>query len=140
MSPMSTAAMNAVDRAKAGVASGVLSMSRMVGGTFGVAAIGALVAGVGRSKINDSLPHLPAATRAHLAESLGGGGGGGHHVPAQVTSALHEAFISALGSGMRLSGAVAFVGAIVAFAMVRTTTHQQAAAPEGAEALDALAA
>ena len=32
MSPMSTAAMNAVDRTKAGVASGVLSMSRMVGG------------------------------------------------------------------------------------------------------------
>ena len=38
MSPMSTAAMNAVDRSKAGVASGTLSMTRMVGGTFGVAA------------------------------------------------------------------------------------------------------
>ena len=43
MSPMSTAAMNAVDRTKAGVASGTLSMTRMVGGTFGVAALGALV-------------------------------------------------------------------------------------------------
>jgi EmrB/QacA subfamily drug resistance transporter len=139
MSPMSTAAMNAVDRAKAGVASGVLSMSRMVGGTFGVAAIGALVAGVGRSKINESLPHLPAPTRAHLAESLGGGAGD-HHVPAQVTSALHEAFISALGSGMRLSGAVAFIGAIVAFTMVRTTTHQESSAPEAAEALAEAAA
>jgi EmrB/QacA subfamily drug resistance transporter len=42
MSPMSTAAMNAVSTAKAGIASGVLSMFRMVGGTFGVAAIGAL--------------------------------------------------------------------------------------------------
>jgi len=42
MSPMSTAAMNAVDRTKAGVASGTLSMTRMVGGTFGVAALGAL--------------------------------------------------------------------------------------------------
>ena len=42
MSPMSTAAMNAVDTAKAGLASGMLSMSRMVGGTFGVAAVGAL--------------------------------------------------------------------------------------------------
>src|ERR671938_651508 len=40
MSPMSTAAMNAVAREKAGVASGVLTMSRMVGGSFGVAAIG----------------------------------------------------------------------------------------------------
>jgi EmrB/QacA subfamily drug resistance transporter len=42
MSPMSTAAMNAVPVAKAGIASGVLSMARMIGGTFGVAAIGAL--------------------------------------------------------------------------------------------------
>jgi EmrB/QacA subfamily drug resistance transporter len=42
MSPMSTAAMNAVPTAKAGIASGVLSMFRMVGGTFGVAAIGAI--------------------------------------------------------------------------------------------------
>jgi len=42
MSPMSTAAMNAVSTAKAGIASGILSMFRMVGGTFGVAAIGAI--------------------------------------------------------------------------------------------------
>ena len=43
MSPMSTAAMNAVDRTKAGVAVGILSMSRMVGGTLGVAVLGAFV-------------------------------------------------------------------------------------------------
>jgi EmrB/QacA subfamily drug resistance transporter len=43
MSPMSTAAMNAVDRTKAGVAGGILSMSRMVGGTLGVAVLGALI-------------------------------------------------------------------------------------------------
>ena len=60
MSPMSTAAMNAVDRTKAGVASGVLSMSRMVGGTFGVAVMGALVTAIGKSKIDQGLPHLPA--------------------------------------------------------------------------------
>ncbi|HEX8120811.1 MAG TPA: MFS transporter [Solirubrobacteraceae bacterium] len=44
MSPMTSAAMNAVEPTKAGVASGILSMSRMIGGTFGVAALGALVA------------------------------------------------------------------------------------------------
>jgi EmrB/QacA subfamily drug resistance transporter len=42
MSPMSTAAMNAVAEAKAGIASGVLSMNRMIGGTLGVAAMGAV--------------------------------------------------------------------------------------------------
>src|SRR5207248_1628780 len=74
MSPMSTAAMNAVDRTKAGAASGVLSMSRMVGSTFGVAVMGALVTTIGRSKIDAALPHLPAATRSELANSLGSGG------------------------------------------------------------------
>ena len=44
MSPMSTAAMNAVDRTKSGAASGVVSMSRMVGGTVGLAVMGALAA------------------------------------------------------------------------------------------------
>jgi EmrB/QacA subfamily drug resistance transporter len=43
MSPMSTAAMNAVDQSKAGVASGILSMSRMVGGTLGVAVLGTFI-------------------------------------------------------------------------------------------------
>ena len=42
MSPMSTAAMNAVADAKAGIASGILSMNRMIGGTLGVAVIGAV--------------------------------------------------------------------------------------------------
>ena len=40
---MSTAAMNAVDVTKSGLASGILSMSRMVGGTFGVAVLGAMM-------------------------------------------------------------------------------------------------
>ncbi|HEX2126302.1 MAG TPA: hypothetical protein VHF45_07065 [Thermoleophilaceae bacterium] len=40
ISPMSTAAMNSVSQDKAGLASGILSMTRMVGGTLGVAALG----------------------------------------------------------------------------------------------------
>jgi EmrB/QacA subfamily drug resistance transporter len=43
MPPMSAAAMNAVDRTKAGVAGGILSMSRMIGGTLGVAVLGAFI-------------------------------------------------------------------------------------------------
>ncbi len=60
MSPMSTAAMNAVDRTKAGAASGVLSMSRMVGSTFGVAAMGALVAAIAGSKIHSNADFVSA--------------------------------------------------------------------------------
>ncbi len=73
MSPMSTAAMNSVDPTKAGVASGILSMNRMVGGTFGVAVLGAMVATLGRSKINELLPHVPTGARERLASGLGSG-------------------------------------------------------------------
>ena len=82
MSPMSTAAMNAVDRSKAGAASGVLSMSRMVGSTFGVAVMGALVTTIGRSELNSSLPHVATATRERIVNALGSGAAVGSHAPA----------------------------------------------------------
>jgi EmrB/QacA subfamily drug resistance transporter len=59
MSPMSTAAMNAVDKSKAGVASGILSMSRMVGGTLGIAVLGTIIS--------------HATTPATFVDSLGNG-------------------------------------------------------------------
>jgi EmrB/QacA subfamily drug resistance transporter len=131
MSPMSTAAMNAVDRAKAGVASGVLSMSRMVGGTFGVAVMGALVTTIGRAKIDSSLPHLPAATRAAIANSLGGGGVQGHHASAQVIAAVREAFVSALSTGLTIGAAMTLFGAVLAWRLIqRAPTAVPSAAPE----------
>ena len=101
MSPMSTAAMNAVDRTKAGAASGVLSMSRMVGGTFGVAVMGALVTTIGRSKIDSLLPHVPAATRRRdrqrarqrRRDRRPRAGAGSSPQP-------NDAFVSALGIGL----------------------------------------
>src|SRR5438309_720093 len=86
MSPMSMAAMNAVAQAKAGVASGILSMNRMVGGTFGVAVLGAMVATLGRTKIDELLPQLPGSARARLAEGLGSGAAP-HGVSAQILDA-----------------------------------------------------
>jgi MFS family permease len=133
MSPMSTAAMNAVDRTKAGAASGVLSMSRMVGGTFGVAVMGALIATIGRSKIDARLPQLPAGTRAALANSLGGGGVQGHNVPTQVVAAVHEAFVSALGTGLAIGAAVTFCAAIAAWLLIEPIRTKRSAEPAASE-------
>ncbi len=115
MSPMSTAAMNAVSATKAGIASGLLSMSRMVGGSFGVAAIGALF----QSKAGDLNP-------ARLGAS-----------PAEAK----ETFVNALSSSMRLSTAVAAAGAVIAFTMIRSGRQhepeegtEQTEAPERSEA------
>jgi EmrB/QacA subfamily drug resistance transporter len=126
MSPMSTAAMNAVDRTKAGVASGVLSMSRMVGGTFGVAIMGALVSAIGKSKIDQGLPHLPEATRAALANGLGAGASPTGHASAHVTAVVREAFVSSLGTGLTIGASVTLIGAVMAFALV---AHGSSPAP-----------
>jgi EmrB/QacA subfamily drug resistance transporter len=134
MSPMSTAAMNAVDRRKAGVASGVLSMSRMVGGTVGLAVMGALVTAIGRAKIDERLPHLPAATRAALANGLGEGGTSGHAASAHVVSAVREAFVSAVGTGLAIGAAICFAGAILAWMLIEPKRGPAAAAtPLGGE-------
>ena len=57
MSPMTSAAMNAVAVEKAGIASGVLSMFRMVGGSLGVAVTGAIFQGsVGTTNFAEASP------------------------------------------------------------------------------------
>lgn len=119
MSPMSTAAMNAVDRSKAGAASGVLSMSRMVGASFGVAAMGAIVATVGRSKLATALPGVSATARGKIADALGAGGlpTGAHSSPA-VVHAVKSAFVSALGTGLTVGAAVTLLSAVAAWMMV----------------------
>jgi EmrB/QacA subfamily drug resistance transporter len=117
MSPMSTAAMNSVAQTKAGVASGILSMSRMVGGTFGVAVLGAMVSTLGRSKIDQLLPAAPANVRDQLVGSLGSGGAL-HGVPAQAIDASQRAFVYALQYGLRLGAAVALIGALLAWTLV----------------------
>ena len=75
MSPMSTAAMNSVHEGKAGVASGILSMSRMVGGTFGVAAVGALFQHFANDKLGSSLAStsLTSQQKAWFTDNLGSG-------------------------------------------------------------------
>jgi EmrB/QacA subfamily drug resistance transporter len=56
MSPMTSAAMNAVAVQKAGIASGVLSMFRMVGGSLGVAVTGAIFQGAAGSSFETAAP------------------------------------------------------------------------------------
>jgi EmrB/QacA subfamily drug resistance transporter len=133
MSPMSTAAMNAVDRTKAGVASGTLSMSRMVGGTFGVAALGALVAAIGRHDLEQSLPTLAAPARDRLVDGLGSGAGL-EHAPAAVQSAAGNAFVDALSAGLTVSAVAALVGAVLAWALLRNGRPHAPAEQEAAAA------
>ena len=132
MSPMSTAGMNAVTPEKAGAASGILSMFRMVGGTFGVAAIGALFQSLASTRIDERLAglHLPAGVRSGIVDNLGSGAGSkmldgmDPHRAAQVGSAMHDAFIHALSGALTLSCVVAALGAVLALVLIEPMRKQ----------------
>ena len=102
MSPMTAAVMGSVPHTKAGAASGVLSMTRMIGGVFGVATLTALF--------------------QHLAADRVAAGHAGTDV-----------FVYALSRSLRVSAAIAVVGALVAAAFIRSHHGEEAAAPAEAE-------
>lgn len=125
MSPMSTAAMNSVPKTKAGVASGVLSMFRMVGGTFGVAALGALFQGEAKDRLATTLggEHgLSEAQRTDFAHQLTGGAphldGVSQGQADKLVQAGHDAFVYGLSHAMTLSVGVAIAGVLIAFLMI----------------------
>jgi EmrB/QacA subfamily drug resistance transporter len=71
MSPMTSAAMNAVPVEKAGIASGVLSMFRMIGGSLGVAVTGAIFQGaVGDPATAKPVEFVDALGHAMLVSSM----------------------------------------------------------------------
>ena len=126
MSPMTSAAMNAVPVQKAGIASGVLSMFRMVGGSLGVAVTGAIFQGLVSSRLDTVLSGsgVTAAQRQAVSDQLGGGSV--QKVPGldpaqtkQVMAAGSEAFVYALAHAMTVSGFVALVGAVIGATAIR---------------------
>src|SRR5262249_6950901 len=142
MSPMTSAAMNAVPVEKAGIASGVLSMFRMVGGSLGVAVTGAIFQALVGPRLDTLLAGsgISAAQRGAISDNLGSGSTG--HVAGldpvqakQVAAAGSEAFVYALSHAMTVSGMVALVGATVGAVAIRSKSRR--VAPEAAEAVPA---
>jgi EmrB/QacA subfamily drug resistance transporter len=141
MSPMTSAAMNAVPVEKAGIASGVLSMFRMVGGSLGVAVTGAIFQGLVSSRLSSLLSGsgVSAAQRDSVSEQLGSGTVGhlrGLDVAQAkaVAMAGDEAFVYALGHAMSVSGMVAAVGVVIAAVAIRSKGKEKPSTLEAAEA------
>jgi EmrB/QacA subfamily drug resistance transporter len=143
MSPMSTAAMNSVSPDKAGVASGILSMSRMVGGTFGVAAIGALFQSLSKDRLATDLggTQLTGAQHQHVVDAIGGGSadqalkGLDPGTAQDVGRAMKDAFVHGLSGSLKLSTAVAAAGAVLAFVLIEPHVKaRKAASPATGEA------
>jgi EmrB/QacA subfamily drug resistance transporter len=139
MSPMTSAAMNAVPVQKAGIASGVLSMFRMVGGSLGIAVTGAIFQGLVSSRLDTLLggTGITAAQRQSISDQLGGG-----TVPKvpgldaaqvkQITTAGNEAFVYALSHAMTVSAFVALAGALIGATAIRAKARETRVSPEAA--------
>jgi EmrB/QacA subfamily drug resistance transporter len=153
MSPMTSAAMNAVPVQKAGVASGVLSMFRMVGGSLGVAVTGAIFQGLVSSHLDSLLTGsgISAADRSEISEQLGSGSVSGALnglAPAQAKEAAvagADSFVYALGHAMTVSAVVALVGAVIGVTAIRakgkkghTLEQAEAAVNPGGSAVTAI--
>ena len=103
----------------------------MVGGTFGVAALGALVTRWAATSSTTCCPQRRHGRCDQLADALGAGR---HRRPAPPSSAaMDDAFVHALQGGMRLGAAVALVGAFVAAATISSGVGPQLAREPAAE-------
>jgi EmrB/QacA subfamily drug resistance transporter len=124
--PLASTAVGVVEPARAGMASGINSTLRQVGTATGVAAWGSLLAIQTRSLVVAKLAHTPLAARSHaLAATISRGSipSAVAKVPesarGQIVGVARAGFISGLNEIMLFAALLAFVGAVLAFALIR---------------------
>ena len=143
LSPLSTAALNAVSRDRAGLASSVANTTRQTGNVIGIALLGALVQTRAVAAASASLRSLPAPVAGPLAGLLGHGGPQAPlpaTLPAGYSAArLHQIAASAYIDGIHGSYAVGGI-VLLAAAAVTAVAFRPAPAAAPAVSLEAVSA
>jgi EmrB/QacA subfamily drug resistance transporter len=141
--PLASAAVGVVEPQRSGMASGINSTFRQVGIATGIAALGAIFQARIRTEVDDLMAGPPGASagRRHaLADAVANGGTHQvlQQVPAsarhQVADVARQAFVSGLNEILIVAAIVAFVGAILAAALVRSRDFVVSRAREQAAA------
>jgi EmrB/QacA subfamily drug resistance transporter len=117
MAPTTAAAMATVPVDKAGVGSAVLNSFRQVGGSMGIALLGAVMAAKSTSYGNTLRAQAEAA---HL-----------HPTAQQKLYYTHLAFVHGLHSALLVSAGISVVAAIIGAVLVRKKHHEHAAEAAG---------
>ena len=104
MTPATAAAMRAVPADRSGVGSAVLNSARQIGGSLGIAIIGAIVA----ASVTVSLQAAYASRN-----------------PALIQTAIDQ-FVNGFSNALMVAAAIAFAGAIVAALLIRHEVHEEA--------------
>ena len=125
--PATEAIMGAVPAEKAGAGSAVNDATRLFGGTLGVAVIGSVAASLFGSRLAATLPaHLPGPAVAAAKGSVGGALIAAHGLARaglagqaqQLSSAAVHAFLYSQRGGCLVAAGVAFLGALLAAALL----------------------
>lgn len=143
--PLASAAIAVVEPARSGMASGTSSTFRQVGFATGIAGLGALLQTRVQDRTLDLIAGTPAAAGgrgAEVAELVAAGATGqavAQAPPAArelIAQAGRDAFISGLNEILLVAAAVALVGSLCAFLLVRQRdfVSQGAAEPSAAPA------
>jgi EmrB/QacA subfamily drug resistance transporter len=125
--PLASTAIGVVPPERSGMASGINSTFRQVGIATGIAALGAIFESQLSTRLAPALAGTPVAAHAHtVAHAVAGGGAQSvlARVPpgqrAAATHAIHSAFAGALNDILIVAAVVAFVGAVLALALIRS--------------------
>ena len=124
-------ALAVVPAARAGMASGINSTFRQVGIATGVAGLGAVF----QSQITTKLSELAPQAPPEAAEAVSSGAidqavaGAPPQLQAQAADAANQAFISGLNEILLIGAAVAIVGGVLGFLLVRRRDFAEASDP-----------
>jgi len=133
--PMSTAAMSAMPRAKAGIAAGVFGMTRFMAGALGLALVGAVFHELENDKQDELIADRVVSPdeRGELDGLLAGSdaahralAGLAPEVQRRVEDAVTEAFTFAFARSFWLLVGLAVVGTVVTWLLVRSPGPPQA--------------
>ncbi|WP_203338777.1 DHA2 family efflux MFS transporter permease subunit [Nocardioides limicola] len=111
MPPAMNALMSSVPREQSGVASALSNTLRQVGGSFGVAVLGTVMAQSYRSRITEAAPIVPDQARDSIASTYALVERG--ILPDSVMEAANQAFVEAMHVAATTAIGVALVGLLV---------------------------
>jgi EmrB/QacA subfamily drug resistance transporter len=137
LTPMNLAAMNAISRDHAGAASGLLVTLSGLGSTLGVAVTGAIFNELDTQRTVSLVGDQGVEISRSQAQSLDGVLAGSsnatqtlHQIAGKdskaVEEAIREAFVSALGTSLKLSAALIAVGLVLAMVLMRRSSPADA--------------
>ncbi|WP_412540855.1 MDR family MFS transporter [Longispora sp. K20-0274] len=141
MQPLVLAVQNAVGPKDLGVATSTSTFSRSLGGSFGVAILGAVLSTKLTTWMTDLMPkavaQLPREQAAKLPKDMGGLLTSPQEIaklPGVIKGAIQESFVNSLHTVFWVAGAVSLVAVAVAL-FLPDKTLKGAPSPEAAEAL-----